>query len=360
MNIIHIDEQTGWRGGEQQASWLLHGSWKRGHTVHIAARAAQPFIQGEHGGAEVAIHEVPLRNELDLGSARKIAHIVKAHNIDILHAHTSHAHNIACIARWFAGRGKVVAHRRVSFPPKTNPFNRYKYKLPDQFVSVSQKVDDVLAEYGIAAAQRSVVYSAVDLERMNVAPIARSKIGVKDKVPLIVNAGALVGHKDQETLLRAIPMVLDDFPDLQVVIAGEGVLRSNLETTIHELQLQNTVQLLGHRNDVPALVQAADRYVSSSWSEGLGTSVLEALACETPVITGIAGGIPEMVLPDKTGYLVPSRDPQALAKAIIESLQRDDHARTMAKAGIQLVRDKFSVDTMVEGNLAVYEQLLKA
>ena len=108
---------------------------------------------------------------------------------------------------------------------------------------------------------------------------------------------------------------------------------------------------------MPALVKAADLYISSSWSEGLGTSVLEALACETPVVAAVAGGIPEMIINGETGRLVPNRDPEALANAVVEALDRPKEGAKMAIAGRKLVEQRFTADRMVEGTLEVYLKL---
>jgi glycosyltransferase involved in cell wall biosynthesis len=174
---------------------------------------------------------------------------------------------------------------------------------------------------------------------------------------LLVSAGALVGHKDHETLINAMPLVARAFPDVRLLVAGEGALRPQLEAQIAALGLQQAVRLLGHRTDVPRLIRAADVYVSSSWSEGLGTSVLEALACGTPVAATVAGGVPEMVKPGVTGHLVPNRDPEALAEAIIASLRNREAAHAMAARGRKLVETRFTTERMIEGTLREYESL---
>jgi glycosyltransferase involved in cell wall biosynthesis len=198
----------------------------------------------------------------------------------------------------------------------------------------------------------------VDLERLEVPPLPRAELDVPDSAPLLVSAGALVGHKDHETLVNAMPLIARAFPDVRLLIAGEGALRPQLEARIAGLGLQHTVRLLGHRTDVPRLIRAADVYVSSSWSEGLGTSVLEALACGTPVAATVAGGVPEMVQPGVTGHLVPNRDPEALAEAIIASLRDREAAYTMAARGRKLVEARFTTERMIEGTLREYKSLL--
>jgi glycosyltransferase involved in cell wall biosynthesis len=358
MRSLHIDEQTGWRGGELQASWLMRGLAARGHWVGLAAREGSPFLSHDFSGAAVEKFAVPLRSEVDLLSARHLARIAREHRVDILHAHTSHAHTLACMARWFYPVCKVVAHRRVSFPPRAGLLNRWKYRAPDRIVCVSGEVRRVLLDYGLPPEQAVLVHSAVNLERLNVSPTPREALGVPEGVPLLVNAGALVGHKDQATLIDAMAVIGASVPEARLLILGEGPLYDELEAHIMRLGLQDRVRLLGHRTDAPAVIRAADVYISSSWSEGLGTSVLEGLACGIPVVAAIAGGIPEMVIDGETGWLTPNRDPLALAAAVLDALARPDEAHRRASAGRHLVEDRFTVERMIEGNLAVYRSLL--
>jgi L-malate glycosyltransferase len=359
VKIVHVDEQLGWRGGERQASWLIQGSAAQGHQVALAGRAKGRFLHDEHGGVEVERIALPLLGEFDLYSAWRLGQWARKAGIDIFHAHTSHAHTMAVLARRFAGRGKVVVHRRVSFPPKTDPVNRWKYHQPDRLVCVSHHVAQVLRDAELPEAKIRVVHSAVDLERVNVEPLPRAELGVAEDALLIVNAGSLVGHKDHANLLNAFMHVRGEFPEAALVIAGEGELRDAIEAQIAEFGLGDAVTLLGHRDDAPRLIRAADLYVSSSWSEGLGTSILEALASKTPVVATRAGGADEMVLPKETGHLVASRNSTMLAVAMARSLKNRDDARRMAEAGLKLIHREFTAERMVEGNLRVYEELLK-
>ena len=358
MNVLHIDEQRTWRGGEQQASWLIEGLVERGHAISIAGKSNGAFLAAEHGGAKVQRFALPFLNEADIFSAARLASIVRQGQIDILHAHTSHAHLQACLARRMAGRGKVVVSRRVSFRPKPGPFNRWKYNQPDLFLAVSGKVGEVLSEYGITAQRMAVVHSSVNFSRTNVSALSRSALGVPEDATLLFSAGALVDHKDHKTLLAALPQVLDRFPKTLLLIAGEGSLREALEAQIAALGLTTPVRLLGHRTDVPAILRAADLYVSSSTSEGLGTSVLEALACGIPVVATEAGGVGEMVINGETGLLLPARNPDALAEAMIAALSFPAEAQLRAVRGKQLVAANFTTQRMVERTIQAYERLL--
>lgn len=360
MRILHIDEQRGWRGGEQQASWLINGLVRAGHSCWIAGRPQSAFVTGDHGVKVQERIEAPLRHELDLRSARILARAVCAHGIEIIHAHTSHAHSLALWTRLFAGRGKVVVHRRVSFPPRKDPINRLKYRLPDKLLCVSEEVARVLHGYGLAKDHAVTVPSSVDLKRLEVAPANREDFGIPADSCLVFNAGALVGHKDHATLLRAFALLSHWRPDTYLLIAGDGDLETALKTQARELGIDGVVRFLGRREDVPALLAMSDLYVSSSISEGLGTSVLEALAARIPVVATEAGGVGEMVHHEKTGLLVANRSPEKLADAMNQALANPEATRAYVAAGRALVEARYTTTRMVENTIREYELLLGA
>jgi hypothetical protein len=124
VNILHIDEQRVWGGGEQQVSYLIQGLVRRGHHVAIAGRPGSPFLRHEHGGISPIRIAAPFITEFDPYTAFVLARGVRRYEIDILHAHTSHAHSAACLARRLAGRGKVVVSRRVVVAPRRGFLNR--------------------------------------------------------------------------------------------------------------------------------------------------------------------------------------------------------------------------------------------
>jgi L-malate glycosyltransferase len=144
-------------------------------------------------------------------------------------------------------------------------------------------------------------------------------------------------------------------PDARFVIAGEGELRAALERQIKDHHLEKHVMLLGFRPDVLSLHKAFDLFVMSSVTEGLGTSLLDAMACEKPVVATNAGGIPEVVLEGTTGLLVPPRDHAAMAAAVVRLLRDPALRDRMGAAGLRVVREKFSAERMVQDTLKVYQ-----
>jgi glycosyltransferase involved in cell wall biosynthesis len=360
VRILHIDEQTGWRGGEQQASYLIRGLVERGHACAIAGRPGSAFLTADHGVDLLQRFAAPFRGEFDLWSAYRLARAALRLEVDILHAHTSHALTYAVLARQIAGRGKVVASRRVDFPPRPNPFSRWKYRRADHIVAISNKIAQVMREFGVPETQMSVVHSGIDPERFDVAPLPRSELGTPEGVPLLGNVAALVGHKDHATLIAAMPIVLAAFPDAHLVIAGDGPLRADLERRIAELRVGHAVRLLGFRNDIPRLLKALDVFVMSSKEEGLGTSILDAMAAGVPVVATDGGGIPEMVRDGETGLLSPVGDAESLGRSIVRMVEdREFRNRSVAQAAA-MVQAEFTWSEMAGGNLRIYQELARA
>jgi len=358
MNILHINEQQGWRGGEQQSSYLIRGLVRRGHNVVIAGKPGSRFLTADHGSPEIVRVPAPFMGEFDAWTAWTLARAVRQYKIDILHAHTSHAHSAACMAQILARRGRVVVSRRVDFAPRAGRINRWKYSKPDMFVAVSNYIANVMRTYGIEEARLRVVHSATDPSRFDVPPLSRAELGVPENVPLLGNVAALVGHKDHANLLAAMPLVLHELPNLCLLVVGEGELRPLLERQIAELGIGQSVKLLGHRSDVPRILRTLDAFVLSSKEEGFGGACLEAMACGLPAVSTAAGGMPETVVHEKTGLLVPIRDSQALAAAIVRIFREPGLAERLGTQAKQQVNERFTTDHMVTGNLAVYEEVL--
>jgi glycosyltransferase involved in cell wall biosynthesis len=141
-------------------------------------------------------------------------------------------------------------------------------------------------------------------------------------------------------------------------IIGEGELLTELQTLSDSLGITQALTFTGFRGDVGAFYNIADLFVMSSVQEGLGTAMIDALALGKPVVAANAGGIPEIIKDGETGRLVDAANPLALAQGIIQMLTNKDQAQAMAQRGQALVKEKFSIDAMVENNLAVYHQLL--
>src|SRR5262249_31568372 len=175
---------------------------------------------------------------------------------------------------------------------------------------------------------------------------------------IIGTVGHLAGHKGHRYLLEAAALLVREEPQLGVVIAGDGALRAELETQAAALGLTAHVRFTGFRRDILALMQGFDIFVFSSYLEGLGTAILDAMALGKPVAASRAGGIPEAVQDGVTGLLVPPRDPQALADAVRSLLRHPAQAHTFGAAGRRRVEQYFTVERMACQTVQVYKRIL--
>jgi glycosyltransferase involved in cell wall biosynthesis len=221
-------------------------------------------------------------------------------------------------------------------------------------IAISRAVADVLVQGGVSRERISVIHSGISLEQIGkTAPLGvRDLLGLAPDVRVAANVAALVPHKDQATLVDAASHLATTHPELHWVIAGEGELRRALQTQIQQLGLESHVHLMGHVVSPERLIADADVFVMSSRQEGLGTTVLDAMALGIPVASTTAGGLPEMLGAD-SGLLVPPADPRALATAVGRILENPDvGARLAAKARTSVLR--FSDRRMAEEVRSVY------
>src|SRR6266849_5803294 len=175
--------------------------------------------------------------------------------------------------------------------------------------------------------------------------------------PVVGNVAALVPHKGQRHLIEAAHLVVQEVPDARFLILGEGELREPLERQVRDHHLEKHVLLPGFRTDVLGCIKGFDLFAMSSVTEGLGTSLLDAMACSRAIAATTAGGIPEIVEEGVNGSLVPPRDPVAMAHEIVRLLRDEALRRRMGEAGYARVSARFTVERMVEETAAVYARV---
>lgn len=335
------------------------GLRERGHRAVLVAHPDGVLYQRAREGNDL----VPLgtRSEVDLASAWRLARVVAMHQPDVVHAHDPHAVSMASMALSFGVGPKVptlVASRRVDFHLQGHSFSRWKYRQVACFIAASRAIAKILRADGIPASQIVVVHDGIDVDKVRHTPAAdlHREFWFPKGAPVLVNVAALVPHKGQKFLIDAMALVRRSVPDAQLVIFGDGELRPSLEEQIRDLDLGKHVVLAGFRDDVLSLTRSADLFVMSSVTEGLGSTLLDAMAMGLAVAGTTAGGIPEAVEHGVTGLLVAPGHADALADAVVTLLKDPALRARMGEAGRARVEAEFGVDRLVDGTLAAYRQ----
>ena len=360
MFSLHIDTARTWRGGQNQVLLTVLGLRALGHRSMLVAHAAGELRQRAKEGLEL----IPLapKTEMDLNAAWRLSRLIKQLKPDVLHAHDPHGVAMAALSLSMStqlAKPPLVAARRVDFHMKNNALSRWKYRQVDCFICASDAIRRMVVADGVPPARAVTVYEGIDLGHVDAAPPANlhAELWLPHQAPIVGNVAALVPHKGQRHLIEAAAIVVTKVPDARFVIAGEGELRPALERQIKDHRLEKHVFLTGFRPDILSIHKAFDIFVMSSVTEGLGTSLLDAMACGKPIVATTAGGMPEVVVDGRTGLLVPPRDHEAMADAIVRLLRDEAARQEMAAAGLARVRTRFSAERMVQDTLEVYRRV---
>jgi len=364
MFSLHIDTARTWRGGQNQVLLTVNGLREIGQR---AALVAHPDGELRRRAAE-GLDLVPLapRTEFDLSAAWRLARVIRRLEPDIVHAHDPHGVAMASLALSFGASSRdqsrepgLVASRRVDFHLKQNSFSRWKHRQVDCFIAASEAIRGMLLADGVPSDQAVTVHEGIDLDHVLAAPPVNvhEAFWLPHDAPVVGNVAALVPHKGQRHLIEAAHLVVQQVPDARFIILGEGELREHLERQVREHHLEKHVLLPGFRADVLGCVKGFDLFVMSSVTEGLGTSLLDAMACSKAIVATTAGGIPEVVADGRTGILVPPHDHHRMAEAIVGLLQDSALRGRMGAAGFARCRELFTAEKMVAATAELYRRV---
>ncbi|MBM3308326.1 MAG: glycosyltransferase [Candidatus Eisenbacteria bacterium] len=363
LSVLHIIESPSWTGAMAQTLALCEGLAKRGHRVTLVTTGGS-ILDGRARAAGIDVVPMDLISELHPLVIGRLARLIAARSVDVVHAHRAHAHTLGLIAAALTRRPFVVS-RRVAHRPKDNLGSRIKYTsgVVTRIVAISQAVKDVLVDYGVDPERISVVYSGTDTTRYRPGldgGRVRRELGVPDRAPLIAKvANFYPGWKGHDVFLRAARLVLEAVPDAWFLLVGKSTDSEAMRTAVAAAGLGHRVVMAGYREDIPEVLAAMDVLANSPRSrEGLSVAILEALAAGRPVVATRVGGIPEIVLDGETGLLVAPEDPRALADAVVRLVSDRELAARLCANAVRLVRDRFTFERMVEGNERVYTSIV--
>jgi glycosyltransferase involved in cell wall biosynthesis len=299
-----------------------------------------------------------MRSELGFVAALRLAIAMRRRKCQLVHFHDAHAAAVGGMAAALAQVPLRVISRRVDFPLGRNFLSRRKYiKAADAVIAISQGVKRVLVEGGVAPERVEVVPSGIDFSVYDQdlpRDYLRREFHFSEADYLVGIVAQLEDHKGHRYLIEAAHLLMQKTRNVKIVIVGEGSLRLELSQQAERLEVKDVVYFIGFRTDIPRILASLDLFVLSSHLEGLGSSLLDAMACGLPVVATRTGGIPEVVHHGKTGLLVSAKNPEALAEAILTLYHDRRLAARLAEEGRRQVRGKFSAQATAARTVEVY------
>jgi len=362
MRILHFSSAKTWRGGEQQIAYLYEELAKKAVAQWI-------FCVQNSALANYCIQkDIPhftyqkrfAVNPLVAFQLRKLSEKL---SLDLVHLHDAHSHTFGFISTFLGNRTPFILSRRVDFPVKDSWLSQQKYNHPSikKILSVSHNVQRILAPAIIDKQKLQVAHSGIDTDRFQYTNqgILRKEYGIPKTVKIIGNIAAIAPHKDYFTFVDTAEILLNSNQQLIfLIIGGDGGEEALIKGYIAEKKLENYFIFTGFRKDIPEILPELDVFLFTSKEEGLGTSVIDALACGVSVVATKAGGIPEIIEDGVNGFLAPIKNANKLARQVIFLLSNSKIKDKVVKKGKERVQ-QFSKKRMAEKTYRVYKEIVK-
>ncbi len=361
ISILHLDSEASWRGGQQQASYLHSGLIRNGINSYFLCKKGSELSK-YFENHKIQYATLPFSSEFDLASSFKIASFARQHNIDVIHCHDSHSHSLGLISKFFYQKPALISTRRVLFNIQKNYLSKKKYSSDklDRIVCVSNAIKNVMICDGIDESKLTVINDGIDLSKFNNSSseklIAEYKIISNSTV--IGTIAAFTKEKDYPNLLSAAKMVIASSPRCVFIALGDGDDLEKMQGLAVQYGISENFIFTGFKSNVGDYLKLFDIFVLNSKSEGLGSSILDAMAVGLPIVATNVGGIPEIVEDKFNGLLVESENPESLAKAINNLVNDKYYRQQLGENSLIKVLD-FDIDIIVNKYIDLYNSLQK-
>jgi glycosyltransferase involved in cell wall biosynthesis len=365
--LLHIQKAEAVAGCENHLLTLLPGLRDRGYNVTMLALTPphlqdNPFVQQMRSWG-IPTLTLPIQGKVDWQILPRLVRLMRQGKYSLVHTHLIHADFYGAVAARLAGVPIICSTRHNDDTFRHHPVLRrllkWNARCFDAIICISNHVQQftetvesaprdrlLMIPYGLSVVKKQ---SQVDW---------RARMGWDEQTPVLGNVARLTAQKGQHTLLKAMPQVLKSFPKAQLVMVGDGELRQPLQQLADQLNIAPQVHFLGYQANAMALMSQFDVLVHPSRWEGFGLVLLEAMAAKRPIVATNVSAIPEIVLQDETGLLVPPENPTSLAQAICQVLDDRSFAQKLGLAGYQRLQHHFTVEAMSDRTCQLYNALL--
>lgn len=341
LTITHVNLARGFRGGERQTELLIQQLATHGVTQQLVCRGDSPLRSRLQGTSRLTF----------VTADHQLMGHWSAARTDLVHAHEAKAVHWAWLHNWLRGTPYILT-RRVPQEVKANGFNRRCYSQASMAVAISSPIEKHLLDRHWCPVLR--IPSALAHLKHDPATVSSLRTHYAGKF-VIGQAGALVDkHKGQRELITAARLLQHEMPDARFLMLGDGVDGEALRAESQDLP---NVEWLGFKSNLGDYLAMLDLFAFPSRNEGLGSTLLDVMDYEVPIVASDVDGIPDLVQQEQNGLLVPPNDAEALASAILRLYSDEPLRRQLAhqaKAGLA----HYTPEAMAERYLALYSQLV--
>jgi glycosyltransferase involved in cell wall biosynthesis len=373
IRVVTLIDLIGAIGGAERLAGLLAAGLDQDRFESIVVVSRYDADDPDHPAMKVAADELEAtgvevvglarKSSVDLPPWRRLGALLRGREVDVLHAHKLGS-NLWGSAIGTAARTPVIVSHEHSWSfegqwARKQADRQIVGRLSDAIIAVSREDQRRMVDVvGMDAGKVRFIPNGAPPRVHGGTGDVRVELGIAADAPVVATVGMLRAEKAFDVLLDAVDELRATVPGLQLLIVGYGDEEEALAARIVELGLGGNVRMLGHREDVPAVLAAADVAVLSSDREGMPISVIEYMEAGLPVVSTRVGGLPDMIDDGVHGLLVPPRDPHALAAALGALLGDPDRRDAMGKAAAARRFAEFGMETMTRRVEELYVELL--
>lgn len=365
MNILYLTNHLNIGGISRYLLTLASGLKARGHQVYIASNRGDLVEQFEKEG--IIYIPIPIKTKKEISpkifiSSLKLCKFIREEKIDIIHANTRVTQVLASLLQ-----------KRTHKPFISTCHGFFKKRLLRKIfpcwgvkvIAISKQVKEhLINDFNVKDSDIRVIHNGIDVEKFGRYAIcdmrqAKMKSGLSNG-PVVGIVARLSDVKGHRYLIEAMPQVLRQIPDAQLLIVGDGKEKKELLALTKRLGMQKNVYFRPSVNDTRDVLSTMDLFVLPSLKEGLGLSLMEAMASGLAVIGSDIGGIRSLIKDGYNGLLVRPADSTALSGAILELLRDTEKRESLGEKARIFIQENFSQEKMIIETEKVYLECLNS
>ena len=356
MNLLQITVSKVWRGHEQKIIYLYEAFQNNPgiDNQYIICTKDTP-VHAIAVEKKMQVTGLDVSSEYDIKVAKQISEFIRKHKIDVVFIHSSKAHTLAVISHLlFKHSAKLVLCRTLIKRVDTNFFRKWKYNYKGikKIICVSNPVVDVLKFAVKDHSRMCVVGSVTDVDKFKKTKkdgFLHKEFNIPKDHKLIGNIAEFTGFKDHYTWVDTVEeLVKRNRIKATYILVGKGGLENDIRNYVREKNLEKHIVFTGFRKDIPELLPEFDLFMFTSNNEPTGGVLLEAYACRVPIVAANAGGIPEVIVHNKTGLLAEVGNPIDFADKVEYLISQPQLQKEFTENGYQYLIDNFTKDVISE------------